>query len=489
MPSISTLLKRLHRGAADSIAPTQQFNLLRRFSQISFFLISVIAFGLGSVSTQFLMIESLERDALLSAQFIQTIATGEIRHHGLSGMRMGDVLAQISYGMLSEELSQNRQRARSEFLDHLSHLPDSLLISIYSPQRTVIWSTNPHLIGQTFLNDEALEASFHSKDRVSTKYSTADEVRPEQQFLHPPKMFFIESYIPLVDDLGNTLAVVEIYKEPFDLIERLNRGHWIIWLSTALGGALLYFGLYWIVRRASIQLASQEAQLVANRTYLGLVEMSTAVAHSLRNPLACIRSSAELADEMDGQPARKNIADIVSQVDRMSKWVNELLLYLRPIRGEAELVEPITVLQTTLNSFSAQLAQSRIQVVFSNEPTPRVVSNPLLLSQILNSLIAHAIEAMPGGGTLTVQSSLSHDQQLLHLTITDTGESLSRQQEMAAFKPFYTTKQGRLGIGLIMVKQIMESFGGEATMAHHEQQVTSMRLTFRVVERKNSAPA
>lgn len=112
-----------------------------------------------------------------------------------------------------------------------------------------MWSTNPQLIGQKFLNDVALEAAFSSKDRVSTKYNDAHELRPEQQFLHPAKMFFIESYIPLVDDLGNTLAVVEIYKEPVDLIERLERGHWIIWLSTALGGLLLYFGLYWIVRR------------------------------------------------------------------------------------------------------------------------------------------------------------------------------------------------------------------------------------------------
>lgn len=487
MPAISALFNRPLQEAGDAIAPTRPFSLLRWFSLISFFLVSIIAFGLGTVSTQYLMIESLERDALLSAQFIQTIAAGEIRHHGLIGMQMGDVLAPTAYTMLTPEMSQNRQRARSEFLDHLSHLPDSLLISLYSPQRTVLWSTNPDLIGKQFLDDEALEAAFNAKDRVSTKYNAADDARPEQQFLHPPKMFFIESYIPLMDDLGNTLVMVEIYKEPFDLIERLDRGHWIIWLSTALGGVLLYFGLYWIVRRASAQLQSQEAQLVANKTYAGLIEMSTAVAHSLRNPLACIRSSAELADETEGQPARKNIADIVSQVDRMSKWVHELLLCLRPIRGEAELVEPMIVAQATLSSFSTQLGQSGIQVVLRNEPTPRVVSNPLLLSQILNSLIAHAIEAMPSGGILTIEPALDETQQWLHLTVYDTGDGLTRQQELMAFKSFYTTKDGRLGIGLIMVKQIMESFGGEASLSSHERKGTTVRLTFKVVERRDTA--
>lgn len=486
MPAISTLLKRLRPQAPESIAPTRQSNLLRGFSIISFMLIGAIAIGLGSVSTRYLVTESLERDALLSAQFIQTIAKGEIRHHELTGMRMGDVLAATPYAMLSPEMAQSRQRARAEFLDHLAHLPDSLLISIYSPLRTVMWSTNAQLIGKKVLNDAALEAAFSSRDRVSTRYSNADQMRPEQQFLHPPKMFFIESYIPLIDDLGNTLAVVEIYKEPADLIERLDRGHWIIWLSTAVGGLMLYLGLYWIVRRASNQLASQEAQLVANKTYVGLVEMSTAVAHSLRNPLACIRSSAELANAMEGQPARKNIDDIVGQVDRMAQWVHELLLCLRPIRGEAELVEPMVVVQATLIGFSTQLGQSSIQVEFKNEPVPRIVSNPLLLTQILNSVIANAIEAMPEGGKLTIQATVDAAQQWLHLTIADTGEGSARQQEMMAFKSFYTTRQGRLGIGLIMVKQIMESFGGEAGLTCHEQRGTSVILRFKVVERRAS---
>jgi two-component system sensor histidine kinase HydH len=479
MHVVSALLRRLHQGATHSIAPTKQLNLLLCFSIVSFLLISALAFWLGSVSTRFIVTESLERDARMSAQFIQTIAKGEIRHHRLDGTPIGSALAFDLYGVQSEELSQNRQSVRSEFLDYLSHLPDSLLISVYSPLRTVVWSTNPLLIGQKVVNDE-LEEAFNSKDRISTKYSDVAEDRIEQQFLRAPKKFFVESYIPLEDRLGNILAVVEIYREPLDLIDRLNRGHWIIWLST-MGGLLLYFGLYWIARRASILLASQEAQVVANKTYVGLVEMSTAVAHSLRNPLACIRSSAELASDMDGQPAKKNLADIVSQVDRMSLWVHELLLCLRPIHGEAELVEPMALMQATLNSFSLQLTQSRIQVVFKNKPVSRTVSNPLLLSQIFNSVIANALEAMPKGGKLTILAILDASHQWLHLTINDTGEGVSRQQQMLAFKPFYTTKQGRLGLGLSMMKQIMESFGGEASLTSNEQRGTSVRLSFRII--------
>lgn len=485
MQASVALFKSLRRRKADAIAPTKQFNLLRWFSIVSFLVISVIAFALGSLSTRILATESLERDALMSAQFIQTIARGEIRHHGLTGIQLDDPAPLTEDGTLSKEMSSTRQRVTSEFLDYLSRLPDSLLINIYSPLRTVVWSTNTQLVGKKIHNNE-LEEAFNAKDRVSTKYNEVDKDRKEQKFFRSPKMFFVESYIPLADDQGNILAVVEIYREPLDLIARLNRGHWIIWLST-VGGLLVYFGVYWIARRTSRLLASQEAQVVANKTYVGLGEMSTAVAHCMRNPLACIRSSAELAKDMDGQPAKKNIDDIVTQVDRMSRWVNELLLCLSPIRGEAQLVEPTSIIQASLTGFSAQLSQSKIRIEFNDEPIPPIISHPILLSQIINSVIANAMDAMTSGGQLRIHAHLDEVGQRLHLTFCDTGDGTSRRMEMMAFKSLYTTRNGRLGMGLIMVKQIMESFGGEASLIYHEQRGTSVRLSFRVLDRRIGA--
>lgn len=474
-------------GEACEIAPIQPFNLLRWFSLVSLVIIAVVALGIGSISTHFLVSESLERDAMLSAQFIQTLAKGETRHHGLQGMQMGSVLLADEYWIFTQEARQSRERARSEFLDHLSHLPDSLLATIYSPDRTVAWSTNPALIGKHVADDEALEAAFESGGRVSAKYNEVEAGRVEQKFLRDPRMFFIENYIPLLDDNGKVLAIVEIYKEPVDLIERVNRGNRMIWAATALGGLLLYLGLYWIVKRASNLLALQQNQLVANRTYVGLGEMSSAVAHSLRNPLASIRSSAELAQEMEGPHLQKCIDDIISQVDRLSNWVRDLLLCLRPLQGESEQIDPIDVMKETLDNFDQQLAKSNIQVSLVKGPGRLVTSHRLLLSQVLNSVLANAIEAMPSGGQLSIQAYPDLGGKWLDLIISDSGQGMSRQQEMMAFKSFYTTKQGGLGIGLIMVKQIMERFGGKVSLTSRQNEGTSVRLSFRIVESTQEA--
>ncbi|QBF26747.1 two-component sensor histidine kinase [Pseudomonas tructae] len=465
----------LQARIADTCEP---FNLMRRFSLTSFVVISAVAVGLAWLSTRFLVNESLERDALLSAQFIQSIAVGEIRHHDLTGMKMGDVLAAAQYGMLTPETAANRLRARSEFLDHLSNLPDLLLATIFSAQREVIWSTNPQLVGRKVRGDEALEIAFTSGGRVSARYDEVEPGRLEQQFSRPPKMFFVENYIPLLDDQGKVLVMVEIYKEPVDLIERLERGRRLIWVATTVGGLIIYFVLFWIVWRAARLLTEQQDQLVANKTYGGLVEMSTAVAHSLRNPLASIRSSAELAQMAPDQPAARNITDIIAQVDRMSGWVHDLLLCLRPLRGEAETLDLVAITHEALSGFEAQLRQLRIQAQPQIGDTAMVISHRLLLGQVLNSVLANAIEAMPEGGALRLSLERAGRDELM-LFIDDTGPGLTRQQEISAFKSFYTTRQGGLGIGLVMVRQVMEHFGGEASLLNLEPQGTRACLRFR----------
>lgn len=274
--------------------------------------------------------------------------------------------------------------------------------------------------------------------------------------------------------------MVEIYKEPKDLISRIERGLALIWLATALGGGLIYLGLYWIVRRAAILLAQQQKQLITNETFVALGEMSSAVAHSLRNPLATIRSSAELALEFDNGPAHKNIHDIIGQVDRMSKWVRELLQSLRPLNDDPEPVNLVAAIHDSLTAFEQQIAKAKVQVVFNPRQTPMVLSQQVQLTQILNSLMANALEAMDKGGTLTVTLEPT-DARGMCVVVSDTGKGMSEEQRKMAFRPFFTTKQGGLGVGLVLVKRIMERFGGAVALGSREGEGTCVRLSFKLI--------
>ncbi|MVV49438.1 sensor histidine kinase [Pseudomonas sp. PB120] len=460
----------------------QPFNLLRWFSLISMAVIGTVAVALGAVSTRFVITESVQRDALLTSQFIQAIASAEVRHVSIPHVRtMGELLDPRQDKNFPDVDPMARASARGEFLDHIAHLPDVILANIYSPDRMVIWSTNPALMGTTIHADEDLDNAFNFKIPVSASYHDVDKARMEQKFVIPPEYIFIENYIPLFDAEGNNVtAMVEIYKEPADLIDRMERGLVLIWLATAMGGGLIYLGLYWIVRRAAILLAEQQKQLITNETFVALGEMSSAVAHSLRNPLATIRSSAELALEFDSGPAHKNIKDIIGQVDRMSKWVRELLLSLRPLNDEAEPVNLVAALHDSLMAFEHQIAKARVQVVFNPTQTPMVMSQHVQLTQILNSLLANAVEAMDNGGTLTITLE-PVDSHGVCAELKDTGKGMNEEQRTMAFRPFFTTKQGGLGVGLVLVKRIMERFGGSVALDSREGEGTTVRLSFKLI--------
>nr|WP_319528242.1 ATP-binding protein [Pseudomonas laurentiana] len=457
------------------------FNMLRWYAFVSLAVIASVAVGLGVISSRFVISESVERDALLTAQFIQSIALAEVRHVSIPNVRtMGELLDPRLDSAFADVDPEARRAARGEFLDHIAHLPDVLLANIYAPDRMVIWSSNPTLIGKMIESDDDLDRAFDHKRRVSASYHDVEDARSERKFITPPQQLFIENYIPLFDTDGERVtAMVEIYKEPRDLINRIERGLLLLWLGTVAGAAVVYFGLYGIVRRAARTLAQQQRRLVANQTYVALGEMSSAVAHSLRNPLANIRSSAELADEFDDGAAKQNIADIISQVDRMSLWVRELLQSLRPLDGEALPVDLAQVLHERLQAFTAQMAQAGVQVDVAPLPSTPVMSQPVLLGQVFNSLIANALEAMAEGGTLRVEV-VRQNRRSLVLRVCDTGKGMSTQQQRMAFRPFFTTKQGGLGVGLMLVKRVMERFGGAVRLSSREGQGTCVQLSFRL---------
>ncbi len=467
----------------EAAAPRRPFNLLRWYAWVSLAIILSVAAGLGLISSRFIIDESIERDALLTAQFITSIADAEVRHVSIPNVRtMGELLdPRTDRTAMPDVDPEARRKARGEFLDHIAHLPDMLLANIYAPDHTVIWSTNPALMGKLIEGDDDLDRAFEYKMRVSASYHNFEQARAERKFVTPPEQLFIENYIPLFDADGDTVtAMVEIYKEPHDLIVRIEHGLILIWLAITIGAALVYIGLYGIMRRAARLMAVQQKRLINSETYVALGEVSSAVAHSLRNPLASIRSSAELAQAFDEGPAQRNINDIISQVDRMSHWIRQLLQSLRPLNDEAVPVDLPQVLQESLQSYAVSFTRSGVTLDVQPIPPVQVLGHPALLGQIFNSLIANAMESMEQGGRLRIEV-VKRDRRSLTLRLADSGKGMNEQQQRLAFRPFFSTKQGGLGVGLVLVKRIMERFGGSVRLSSSEGHGTRVSLSFRLV--------
>ncbi|MDW8372004.1 MAG: HAMP domain-containing sensor histidine kinase, partial [Geminicoccaceae bacterium] len=202
--------------------------------------------------------------------------------------------------------------------------------------------------------------------------------------------------------------------------------------------------------------------------------------HGLRNPLASIRSSAELAiDWREGPEVQELLRDIVAQTDRLEGWIRQ---YLTAARGEPEgRSEPGPLLERCLAELAPLLERHGIALERRIDPDlPAVRMNPVLLAQVVNGILANAVEALQGPGRIRVAARRERGRVLLE--IADDGPGMSAQEAARALDPFVTGKPGGLGLGLPLAKAALERQGGTLALASRPGRGTSVTLGLLVAE-------
>lgn len=424
----------------------KQFSLTRRFAVWA--LVSIVLVGTTSawLLSHFIGRHILHRDGELTMQFLQGLTDVQQMKPFFSGVE-----------------NAKGSRDAEQFFEHLAALPDTLHANVYDLQRKVLWSTSGHMIGKTLpLNSELSEALSGHLAVESNLIGDKRHYKAEHKYLPGEVPAFVEDYVPIFDmDKKTVIGVVELYRTPKALFETTRSLIQRVWIGTLVGGLFLFLSLFWLAWRADRVIQAQQQQLVESETLAAVGEMATAIAHSIRNPLASIRTSAELAEELEGAGQKGALRDIVSEVDRIAAWIKNLLTYTQPASGSSVSVDVAGVIETSLSGYTRELSKHGVLVKKDwPQDLPRATAEANLLAQAFNSLIANAIEAMPQGGTiaLSVQADTLH--RMIGISVEDTGQGMTQEQIDKAFVPFHTTKQFGLGVGLPMVQRIFRRFGG-----------------------------
>lgn len=372
-------------------------------------------------------------------------------------------------------------------LAHLSSLPDVLRANLYLANRRLHWSSDPNLIGMSFSDNPELERALAGDLVVNEE--TGDHhkhAKPEHANLggspNANTSYFVEIYVPIWDSgHENVLGAVELYKRPQALFEAIQSGRKMLWTGAFAGALFLYLMLYWVISRADALIRNQQARLVESERLAAIGELGSAVAHGIRNPLAAIRSSAELALEGDTGLSREAASDIIAEADRLEVWINELQSYSRPVGAKPETVDLTAVLASACEGFSRELA--RRQIACSSQipaQLPAVLGDAMLYGQLFNSLLANAIEAIQQHGSIALSAGLANDGKHVNVRLRDDGPGMSRDQLAKAFRPFFTTKTKGLGVGLPLAKRIVERFDGKIAINSEPGRGTRVDLEFAV---------
>jgi two-component system sensor histidine kinase AtoS len=210
-------------------------------------------------------------------------------------------------------------------------------------------------------------------------------------------------------------------------------------------------------------------------------EMAVGMAHEIKNPLAGIKVSIEvLLEELalaDGD--REVLVKIISEIKRLELLIKALLNFAKPPKPQFSLVDVQGILDT-VTTFSLKTPSfSPIMVLKDyDEHIPRIMADPMQLQQVFMNLILNAVEAMPGGGTLTLKTSLNKSSHVLQVMISDTGKGIEEEEKGKIFQPFFTTKSKGTGLGLAITKRLIEQHGGSIIAENNNPTGTTFRISF-----------
>jgi signal transduction histidine kinase len=192
-------------------------------------------------------------------------------------------------------------------------------------------------------------------------------------------------------------------------------------------------------------------------------QLSAGIAHELNEPIGSILGFAQLIQKNPNLPdqIKKDLEKIAKASLHAREVVKKLMLFARQMPPQKILVNLNQVIEEGLYFLESRCAKEGIQVVRQlAEVLPNVTADPAQMTQVLVNIVVNAIQAMPQGGQLTIQTKASSSSVLL--SIEDTGIGMEEKVIKQIFLPFFTTKDiGKgTGLGLAVVHGIVTSHGG-----------------------------
>jgi signal transduction histidine kinase len=239
------------------------------------------------------------------------------------------------------------------------------------------------------------------------------------------------------------------------------------------------------------QLERAQAQLVQSEKLASIGEMSAAVAHGLRNPLASLRAVAQLVQRHpNAASSQEHLSAMIEEVDRLDRRISHLLSFSRPAPFHPLPESLSRLIEGLLPAFGEPLRERRIELQLDLPPTlPEVRVDPMQLEQALVEIVSNAVDAMPGGGRLRVAASVGRQAARASevvLEISDTGPGIPEQVLPSVCEPFFTTRQEGTGLGLAIAKRYVEQNGGRLEISSGPGG-TSVRVGFPALARVEAA--
>ncbi len=216
------------------------------------------------------------------------------------------------------------------------------------------------------------------------------------------------------------------------------------------------------LRRSQTELeAFYRERMVRADRFAAVGEIATGLAHEIKNPLAGLSGALELlAEDLQKDPRQSEIVgEMRHQVNRLTHTMESLLSFARPAKAKLRSTDVNGCIDKVLFLVKQQSRNAVVTIVPElEEAVPQVLADPSQLEQVFLNICLNALQAMHGGGKLTVRTRAGEANVVVE--VEDTGPGIPSDLRGQVFKPFFTTKREGNGLGLAISARIVAEHGG-----------------------------
>ncbi len=209
----------------------------------------------------------------------------------------------------------------------------------------------------------------------------------------------------------------------------------------------------------------EKLEEMAKRTerFAAMGEMAANIAHEIRNPLGSIALFASLLmKEQRNERDLERLSQIIAAVRGMDNKISNLMLFARKQVPMMRVTGLHGVLKEVIG-FSGEIVRQKGVSIEAKyvKGNPRVMGDAEMLKQVFLNVILNAVQAMPGGGQLRIETSLrKNPEPAVEVCFSDTGVGIPKEHIGRIFDPFFTCREGGTGLGLAIVHNIVDTHGG-----------------------------
>lgn len=221
--------------------------------------------------------------------------------------------------------------------------------------------------------------------------------------------------------------------------------------------------------QASLEkLRQMQEKLLAEEKLAAVGQLSSAIAHEIRNPVAMISSSLKLAEKQNtDSPVQREMLNIATvEAKRLETLTTDFLTFARIKAPELKLVNIRELLEYTASLSKARMAEKGLNLLIECEADLTASADASQIQQALLNLLMNAIDAALENSEVTIGAK--KDDRDLRLYVENTGEKISGEVVPKIFEPFFTAKSQGTGLGLSIVRNIARAHGGEILLAENK---------------------